>query len=74
LAGIADFLGIAWNEAMLDHGSRGRATLVRTPSYGAVAQPLNDRATGRWRRYRRYLSEFDEVLAPFVAEFGYPPA
>lgn len=73
LDGIVAFLKIEWSDAMLNHSSRAPPTLVRTPSYQGVARPLNDRAVGRWRRYRRYLKGIEALLAPYVAEFGYPP-
>jgi hypothetical protein len=36
-----------------------------------VAEPVYQRAAGRWRHYRRWLEPVLPLLAPHVERFGY---
>lgn len=67
------FLGLAWDDALLDHQgtaiARGR---IATPSYAQVAQPIYARASGRWLRYRDQMAPVLPILAPWAERMGYP--
>ena len=66
-----DFLGVSWNPGVLKFNEHARQKLVRSPTYADVAQPVYQRARGRWRNYQKYLEPHLEKLAPFVKAFGY---
>ncbi len=69
---VLDFLGLAWNDDILDHQRTARARgFIRTPSYGQVTEPIYTRATGRWERYRPQLAQVLPILEPWVSRFGY---
>lgn len=72
LRALFDFLGLGWNDAVLDHQStaisRGR---IKTASYSQVAEPIYTRSAGRWLNYREYLDPIIPVLRPFTDKFGY---
>lgn len=72
LAAACRFLGLAWDPGMLDptqgNSERGR---IRTNSYQQVAEPIYQRAQGRWRRYRAQLQPHLSTLAPHAARWGY---
>jgi tetratricopeptide (TPR) repeat protein len=72
LRSLLDFLGLDWNEDVLNHEStalsRGR---IKTASYAQVAQPIYSQATGRWTNFRKHLEPVLPVLEPWVAKFGY---
>jgi tetratricopeptide (TPR) repeat protein len=72
LRGALEFIGLPWNEAMLDHEgvalARGN---VRTASYSQVTEPIYDRAKGRWMRYREYLDPVIPILEPWINKMGY---
>jgi tetratricopeptide (TPR) repeat protein len=72
LAAVCAFLGIEPVAAMFDAAARreGRAP-VRTPSYHQVAEPLYQRAAGRWVNYRVQLAPCLETLRPFAEHLGY---
>lgn len=53
LARLLDFLGLPWDDRCLSFHELGNT--VKTASYWQVRQPLNARASGRWRRYERHL-------------------
>lgn len=69
---LLDFLGMAWDPAILDHQRTARERgFIRTPSYGQVTEPVYARASGRWERYRPQLFEVLPILYPWVEKFGY---
>jgi hypothetical protein len=69
---LIDFLGLPWDEAVLDHQKsaveRGR---IGTPSYSQVTEKLYTRASERWRRYREQMRDVLPILAPWADRFGY---
>ena len=69
---VCDFLGIAYRDEMGGFASRARTWNIDTPSSAQVARGLNDAGVAQWRRYARELEPVFPVLAPFVAQFGYP--
>lgn len=72
---LLDFLGLPWNEKVLDNqaaaASRGH---VRTASYAQVTEPIYKRAAGRWERYRAQLAPVLPILAPWAERMGYGPS
>jgi tetratricopeptide (TPR) repeat protein len=69
---LASFLGLAWDDAMIDEGRRSERRAVRTPTYDDVTKPLYTRAIGRWRHYEQYLQPDLAVLRPLIESLGYP--
>ncbi|MEJ5977168.1 sulfotransferase [Novosphingobium sp. PS1R-30] len=70
---LFDWLGLEWDESVLDHTSTARARgLITTASYSQVTEPIYKRAAGRWERYRAHLDVVLPVLRPWVEHFGYP--
>jgi hypothetical protein len=49
---VVEYIGVRWNQVLLDYYKRARIadSSVRHPSAEAVAQPLNDSAIGRYKR------------------------
>lgn len=69
---LVAFLGLPWDEAMLDHqATAARRGPIVTPSYAQVAQPIYRRAAGRWQRYRAQLAPVLPILAPWAERMGY---
>ena len=71
LGALVDFLGLDWDDAVLDYRQRGGGATSDTPSYQQVSQPLYTRSIGRWRHYSRQLEPVLPVLQPWVEHFGY---
>lgn len=72
IGAAAQFLGLAWDEAMLDHVASARSrAFIGTPSYAQVAEPLHARACGRWKRYRAQMAPVLPMLAPWAERMGY---
>ncbi len=57
---LIDFLGLEREAACLEAHRTER--VVTTTSAWQVRQPINPRSVGRWRSYRRHLSQMMEVL------------
>jgi hypothetical protein len=69
---LVGFLGLEWDDAVLDHQStaksRGR---IKTASYAQVGRPIYGQSAGRWTNFRKHLEPVLPVLEPWVARFGY---
>jgi len=66
-----EFLGVPWDERVLDFHKYTRNKLVRSPTYGDVKKSLSQGVIGRWRNYQKYFGSCLEKLEPFVKAFGY---
>jgi hypothetical protein len=68
---LLDFLGLPWDEAILDHQqtARGRG-YVASASYAQVTEPIYARASGRWHRYRTEMEDVLPLLAPWAEKLG----
>jgi hypothetical protein len=71
-ARLCAFLGLDYRNEMTGFATRARAQNIDTPSSAQVARGLSDTGVAQWRRYARELEPVLPVLAPFVAQFGYP--
>src|SRR5688572_3765178 len=70
--GIAEFLGLAWSDAMLLPGDHARAKgFISTPSYTQVVQPVPTRSVGRWKAYEKHLGEAIARARPYLDRWGY---
>ncbi len=66
-----EFLGVPWDESVLNFQQKAWNKLVRSPTYADVRKPVSKSAVGRWRNYQRYLEPHLAKLAPFVKAFNY---
>ena len=69
---LFEYLGLEWNEDVLDHQqtAAGRG-VITTASYSQVTEPLYTRAKGRWTRYRKWLEPVMPVMNPWIQRHGY---
>lgn len=72
---LLDFLGVGWDEAVLDHTRHAQErSIINTPSYHQVTQPIYQHAKYRWKRYEADFAQVMSTLAPFIEHFGYNEA
>ena len=71
-ARLCAFLGLEYRDEMAGFAKRAQARNIDTPSSAQVARGLSETGMAQWRRYARQLEPVLPVLAPFVAQFGYP--
>ncbi|MFM7028596.1 MAG: sulfotransferase [Chakrabartia sp.] len=69
---LFDWLGLSWQEAVLDHQktalSRG---IITTASYAQVTEPIYTRSRGRWEAYRTQMAPILPIIRPWAERFGY---
>ncbi|HYJ52671.1 MAG TPA: sulfotransferase [Allosphingosinicella sp.] len=66
------FLGLVWDDRVLDNQATAiERGPIKTPSYAQVAQPIYQRARGRWERYRAHMAPVLPILAPWAEKLGY---
>jgi tetratricopeptide (TPR) repeat protein len=68
---ILDFLGLPWDEAVLEFHRRAQRKHIHSPTYEAVTKPIYHSSIGRWRNYSEKLEPCMSILRPFVEGFGY---
>jgi len=65
------FLGLEWEEGVLDYHKQKNRRFSSTPSYQDITRPVYSRSKGRWRNYQPHIESALEILEPYVARFGY---
>lgn len=68
---LISFLGLDWDDGVLDHTSTARKTRIDTPSYNQVVEPIYNRADGRWTKYAAAFEPILPKLAPWIEKHGY---
>jgi len=71
---LIDFLGVSWDERVLEYRQARPDHVVHTPSYQQVSEPIYTRSVGRWRHYETQLAGIAPRLEPWVKAFGYSKA
>lgn len=71
---LLEFLGLPWDDAVLNYDRHAAKRSINTPSYSQVTQKIYTRARYRWLRYEKYLNPVICRLQPFINEFGYGEA
>ena len=68
---VTNFLGLPWHEAQVTYYETARRKFVNSPTYNEVAQPIYNRAVGRWEHYAEALAPLQAGLAKYCRAFGY---
>ncbi len=68
---VLEFLGLPWEDRVLNYRDRLKDKAVGSPTYEAVSQPIYTRAVGRWRHYEEYLGPAMPQLQASIKAFGY---
>lgn len=71
---LVEWLGLKWDDALLDHRRTAAARgVIVTPSYDQVIQPIHRRSSGRWQHYAHHLAPILALLDPWARHLGYEP-
>lgn len=70
---VVEFLGLPWEEGVMQYRSRLASKAVGSPTYQDVAQPVYTRAIGRWKNYQEFFEPIRPILDPVLRAFGYAP-
>jgi hypothetical protein len=65
------FLGVDWNEFVMEYDRHAREKVVRSPTSVAVTEKVHTRAIARWKNYEKYLEPVYESLSPCLKALGY---
>lgn len=68
---LIEFLGLEWNDGVLDHTGTASKSRIDTPSYNQVVEPIYKRADGRWTRYEDAFRPVMPVLKPWIKKHDY---
>lgn len=68
---LAGYLGVPFEESMLDYQATARSRTINTPSARQVVEPLYVRSIGRWRRYEEDLAPVLPTLDKWAERLGY---
>ncbi len=72
IRGGLEFLELDWEPTVLEDERRSDpSTLINTPSYHQVTEPIYTRARNRCERYAEYFDPFRSLLEPIVRRYGY---
>lgn len=66
--------GLDWHADLRDFAEQSKTRAVRTVSTAQVARGLYREGVGQWRAYAAELAPVMDILAPWVARYGYPEA
>jgi Tfp pilus assembly protein PilF len=66
-----EFLGLPWDESVLNYRERLHGRRINSPTHEAVRQPIYQHASGRWRNYGKQLGPYFDRLQPFLDAFNY---
>jgi Tfp pilus assembly protein PilF len=71
---LTEFLGLAFEPAMLSYRQTALKRDINTPSARQVIEPLYNRSIGRWRRYQGDLAPALPILNRWALRYGYDAA
>jgi tetratricopeptide (TPR) repeat protein len=69
---VTEFCGLSWHPDQAKYYERARQKVLFAPTFSDVAQPVHQRAVGRWQHYADALAPLQDRLGPYCKTFGYP--
>ncbi len=68
---LIQYLGVNWNDAILDYAEHAKTRVINTPSYHQVTKPIFQHAKYRWKKYAKHFEPYLPELAPYIDYFDY---
>jgi hypothetical protein len=68
---VTEFCELSWHPNQTQHQETARKKILFAPTFSDVAQPVHQRAVGRWQNYAEALAPLQLQLAPYCTAFGY---
>ena len=65
------YLELEWSDNVFNFHTKTSERDITTPSYSSVSTEIYDTSIGRWRNYTSLISSIEELLKPFIEEYGY---
>ena len=68
---LCTILGVEPDPALANFAERARAQNIATPNAALIGRGIAPERKDQWRPYAQYMAPVMELLAPWVAKFGY---
>ena len=68
---IADQLGLAWDDSMLNYQQKAKSQAATSPTYAQVTRPIYDTSVEKWRHYENLLEPAMAMLEKTAKCVGY---
>jgi len=68
---VLAFLGLNWNEAVMEYDRHAQEKVVRSPTASAVTEKVYSRAINRWKNYEKHLEPVFDKLSGSLSALGY---
>ncbi|WP_295684475.1 tetratricopeptide repeat-containing sulfotransferase family protein [uncultured Nevskia sp.] len=68
---LIEFLGLPWDDLVLNYNEHAKTRRIYTPSYSQVVQPIYRTSIGRWRNYEQHFDHVLPLLDPLIERLGY---
>lgn len=68
---LVEFLGLAWDDGVLNYREQARRRAIKTPSADQVRRPVYASSAGRWKKYAFAYPPVMASLDPWVKRWGY---
>lgn len=68
---LVDFLGLEWEDALLDYQATAKSRDITTPSATQVIQPLYSSSIGKWKHFQEWIGPAFDPLDEWVETWGY---
>lgn len=68
---LLDFIGVEWEQSVLDYHKRSLKKRINTPSYQSVSKPIYSSSRFRWKNYRTQLEDVCNDFGDLISELGY---
>ena len=71
---VLEFLGLPWDDNVMNYHQHAQTKQVNSPTYQDVTQKIYKGAIGRWKKYESELAPHLHILEPYIKAFGYEPS
>jgi tetratricopeptide (TPR) repeat protein len=69
---VLNFLELPWDSSVLEYAELAKKRKnIATPSYNQVTKPIYTHAEGRWKKYKKEISNIYPILDPWIKKFDY---
>ncbi len=69
--GLLNFLGLEWEDSILEYRDRAKKRRIATPSRVSVSEKIYRSSKYRYKRYLPMLQPVVPTLEPYIRRFGY---
>ena len=69
---LLKFLELPWHDSVFEfYKTAKKGPQIKTPSYDQVIKPIYSEASGRWKMYKKQITNIYPILEPWIKKFNY---